>query len=190
MNIIICDKSETMYSGVYHIYIYRRNLSESKSVKNKGLRNKSEKNKLKNGVDEKNDSTPLNLYNIWSPALGIAKNAFDEMIKDLWLYIEDYLNKYEYQRYHHIMCRRPVCVRIKYRTLYKSKDDIGVALSSTDMQHTLNFYSLVKNGESIDEMKKFIYSYIKCYDTLQNDLFNEHRKICTGRVRNSKGLDM
>ncbi|ETW28831.1 hypothetical protein PFFCH_03751 [Plasmodium falciparum FCH/4] len=93
------------------------------------------------------------------------------MIKDLWLYIEDYLNKYEYQRYHHIMCRRPVCVRIKYRTLYKSKDDIGVALSSTDMQHTLNFYSL-------------------CYDTLQNDLFNEHRKICTGRVRNSKGLDM
>lgn len=58
-NIIICDKSETMYSGVYHIYIYRRNLSESKSAKNKGLRNKSEKNKLKNGVDEKNDSTPL-----------------------------------------------------------------------------------------------------------------------------------
>ncbi|KNG74280.1 hypothetical protein PFMG_00533 [Plasmodium falciparum IGH-CR14] len=44
--------------------------------------------------------------------------------------------------------------------------DIGVALSSTDIEHTLNFYKLVKYGTSIDEMKNCIYAFIKYYDTL------------------------
>ncbi|KNG74285.1 hypothetical protein PFMG_00538 [Plasmodium falciparum IGH-CR14] len=38
--------------------------------------------------------------------------------------------------------------------------DIGVALSSTDIEHTLNFYKLVKYGTSIDEMKNCIYAFI------------------------------
>ncbi|ETW45077.1 hypothetical protein PFNF135_00406 [Plasmodium falciparum NF135/5.C10] len=45
--------------------------------------------------------------------------------------------------------------------------DIGIALSFTDLEHTLNFYSLLKDGTSIDEMKHYIYSFIKYYDTLK-----------------------
>ncbi|SOS81608.1 Plasmodium exported protein (PHISTa), unknown, putative [Plasmodium sp. gorilla clade G1] len=153
------------FFSVMQIFLNLLTISGILLLVNKGLRNKSEENKLKNGVDEKNNSIPLSSVCTNSENAVIytdvgtmekSKNAFDEMIKDLWLYIEDYLNKYEYQH----------------------------------MQHTLNFYSLVKNGASIDEIKIFIYLYIKCYDTLQNDLFNEHKKICTGRVKNSKGLDM
>ncbi|CDO63201.1 Plasmodium exported protein (PHISTa), unknown function, fragment [Plasmodium reichenowi] len=57
----------------------------------------------------------------------------------------------------------------KYRTWYKSMHDIGVALSSTDMKNTLNFYKLVKDGTPIDEMKNFIYAFIKYHDILKND---------------------
>ncbi|SOS81667.1 Plasmodium exported protein (PHISTa), unknown, putative [Plasmodium sp.] len=68
--------------------------------------------------------------------------------------------------------------------------DIVVTLSSTDMKNTLNFYKLVKDGKSIDERKKFIYVFIKYYDTLQNDLFNEHKTVFTDRMKNTQRLDM
>ncbi|ETW51551.1 hypothetical protein PFMALIP_00389 [Plasmodium falciparum MaliPS096_E11] len=78
-------------------------------------------------------------YNIWNHVLGIDKEGFDDMLTELSFYIKDYLYKYEYQRYHHI----------------------------EDLEHTLNFYSLLKDGTSIDEMKHYIYSFIKYYDTLK-----------------------
>ncbi|SOS81834.1 Plasmodium exported protein, unknown function, putative [Plasmodium sp.] len=68
--------------------------------------------------------------------------------------------------------------------------DIGVALLSTDIEHTLNFYKLVKDGKSIDEMKNCIYAFIKYYDTLKNDLFNEHKTIFTDRMKNIQRLDI
>ncbi|MBZ2160254.1 hypothetical protein K1I93_09360 [Streptococcus australis] len=68
--------------------------------------------------------------------------------------------------------------------------DIAVTLSSTDMEHALNFYKVVKDRTSIDEMKNFIYAFIKYYDTLKNDLFNEHKTIFTERIKNTQRLDM
>ncbi|ETW44097.1 hypothetical protein PFUGPA_04975 [Plasmodium falciparum Palo Alto/Uganda] len=226
----------------------KRNLSELKSIKNRGLRSTIEKNILKNTVYEKhklkdtldkknysilpssvgcdskdggkyNDDTtkeksnninyndlskqltleelrhvldnfkksPSNqdLYNIWNHALGIAKEGFHNMVKELELYIRDYLNKYEYQSYHH-MKDRNVCIGTKYPTWYKSMNDIGEALSSTDRDHTRGFYGLVKDKASIDEIKNFIYSYIEHYDTLKNELYNEHKKRFTERMNNPK----
>ncbi|KOB85526.1 hypothetical protein PFDG_01022 [Plasmodium falciparum Dd2] len=64
--------------------------------------------------------------------------------------------------------------------------DIGELLSSTDKEYTLNFFGLVKDGASIDEMKEFIYSFIKYYDTLKNELFNEKKNIFTERMKNRK----
>ncbi|SOS79526.1 Plasmodium exported protein (PHISTa), unknown function [Plasmodium sp. gorilla clade G1] len=84
----------------------------------------------------------------------------------------------------------PIYRNTKYRTWYKSMHDIGVTLSSTDMQHTLNFYKLVKYGTSIDERKKFIYAFIMYYYTLQNDLFNEHKTIFIDRMKNTQRLDI
>ncbi|SOS77888.1 Plasmodium exported protein, unknown function, putative [Plasmodium sp. gorilla clade G1] len=69
-------------------------------------------------------------------------------------------------------------------------NDIGEALLSTDIEHTLNFYKLVKDGKSIDEKKNCIYAFIKYYDTLQNDLFNEHKTIFTETIKNTQRLDM
>ncbi|SOV80423.1 Plasmodium exported protein (PHISTa), unknown function [Plasmodium reichenowi] len=57
--------------------------------------------------------------------------------------------------------------------------DIGVALSSIDMKNTLNFYKVVKDRKSIDEMKNYIYDFIKYHDILKNDLFNRHKTIFT-----------
>ncbi|EUR66687.1 hypothetical protein PFBG_04267 [Plasmodium falciparum 7G8] len=39
-------------------------------------------------------------YGIWNLVLGITKEGFEDKVKYLWLYIEDYLKKYEYQCYH------------------------------------------------------------------------------------------
>ncbi|SCM18763.1 Plasmodium exported protein, unknown function, fragment [Plasmodium sp.] len=68
--------------------------------------------------------------------------------------------------------------------------DIGVALLSTDIEHTLNFYKLVKDGKSIDEKKNCIYAFIEYYDTLENGLYNEHKTTFTERIKNTQRLDM
>ncbi|SOS81747.1 Plasmodium exported protein (PHISTa), unknown, putative [Plasmodium sp.] len=86
--------------------------------------------------------------------------------------------------------KMPICRNSKYRTWYKSMHDIGVILSSIYMEHALNFYKLDKYGTSIDERKKFIYAFIKYYDTLKNDLFNEHKTIFTDRMKNTQRLDI
>ncbi|SPJ10073.1 Plasmodium exported protein (PHISTa), unknown, putative [Plasmodium sp. DRC-Itaito] len=85
---------------------------------------------------------------------------------------------------------KPICRNTKYRTWYKSVYDIGFSLSSTDMKNTFNVHKLVKDGISTDEMKKIIYAFIKYYDTLKNDLFNEHKTLFIERMKNTQKLDM
>nr|SPJ13302.1 Plasmodium exported protein, unknown function [Plasmodium sp. DRC-Itaito] len=68
--------------------------------------------------------------------------------------------------------------------------DIGVVLSSTNVEHNFNFHKLVKDGTSIDEIKNYIYAFIKYFDTLENHLFNEYKTIFTGRMKNTQKLDM
>ncbi|CDO61696.1 Plasmodium exported protein, unknown function, fragment [Plasmodium reichenowi] len=68
--------------------------------------------------------------------------------------------------------------------------DIGVALSSTNVEHTLNFHKLVKDGTSIDEMINCIYTFIKYYDTLKNDLFCEYKTIFTEKMKNTQRLEI
>ncbi|SOS81707.1 Plasmodium exported protein, unknown function, putative [Plasmodium sp.] len=68
--------------------------------------------------------------------------------------------------------------------------DIGVALSSTDRKCTHDFFGLVKDGAYIDEIKNYIYIFIKYYDTLKLDLYNEHREIFTERMKNPKRLEI
>ncbi|EUR82583.1 hypothetical protein PFBG_00146 [Plasmodium falciparum 7G8] len=48
----------------------------------------------------------------------------------------------------------------------------------------------VKDGTSIDEMKNYIYAFIKYYDILKNNLFNEHKTIYTERMKNKQRFDM
>ncbi|SCQ12607.1 Plasmodium exported protein (PHISTa), unknown function [Plasmodium sp.] len=138
------------------------------------------------------DERPSNsdLYNIWNQVLGVSKEGFDDILKYLSFYIEEYLLRYEYQRYYYIRGRRPVCSGTEYRTWYKSMHDIGEVLSSTDMENTLKFYNLVKNGASIEELKIFIYTFIKYYNTLKNDLYNEHKRIFTERMKNPQRLNI
>ncbi|ETW62147.1 hypothetical protein PFMC_02248 [Plasmodium falciparum CAMP/Malaysia] len=70
---------------------------------------------------------------------------------------------YKYKFYHHFYhSDRPICVNNKH----------------------------LKDGKSIDEMKNCIYAFIKYYNTLQNDLFNEHKTIFTDRMKNTQKLDM
>ncbi|CDO62236.1 Plasmodium exported protein (PHISTa), unknown function [Plasmodium reichenowi] len=85
---------------------------------------------------------------------------------------------------------KDLCQNTKYRTWYKSMHGIGFALSSTDMKNTLNFYKLVKDGTTIDEMINCIYAFIKYYDTLKNDLINEHKTIFTEWMKNTQKLYM
>ncbi|SOV84226.1 Plasmodium exported protein, unknown function [Plasmodium reichenowi] len=68
--------------------------------------------------------------------------------------------------------------------------DIGVALSSTNVEHTLNFHKLVKYGTSIDEMINCIYAFIKYYDTLKNDLYKEHKTIFTEKMKNTQRIEI
>ncbi|SPJ09516.1 Plasmodium exported protein (PHISTa), unknown, putative [Plasmodium sp. DRC-Itaito] len=85
---------------------------------------------------------------------------------------------------------KPICRNAKYPTWEKSIYDIVVALSCKNVEHTLNFYKLVKDQTSIDEMKNCIYAFIKYYDTLKIDLFNEHKTIFTEKMKNTQCFDI
>nr|SPJ13201.1 Plasmodium exported protein (PHISTa), unknown, putative [Plasmodium sp. DRC-Itaito] len=100
------------------------------------------------------------------------------------------LCNYEYQLYHDFRGTKSIYPNTKYRTWYTSMYYIGVALSSTDMRNTPNFYKLVKDGTSIDEMKNYIYAFIKYFDTLKNHLFNEYKTIFKEKMKNTQKLDM
>ncbi|EUR69662.1 hypothetical protein PFBG_03686 [Plasmodium falciparum 7G8] len=52
-------------------------------------------------------------YGIWNHVLGITQEGFEDKVKYLCLYIEDYSNKYEYQCYHVWDPLYPICVNIK-----------------------------------------------------------------------------
>ncbi|EUT66616.1 hypothetical protein PFAG_06130, partial [Plasmodium falciparum Santa Lucia] len=81
-------------------------------------------------------------HGIWNNVLGITKDGFEDKVKYLCLYIEDYLKKYECQCYHVWDSLNPICVNTKYRTWYKSMHEIGVALSSTDRKCIHDFFGL------------------------------------------------
>ncbi|ETW20259.1 hypothetical protein PFFVO_00883 [Plasmodium falciparum Vietnam Oak-Knoll (FVO)] len=54
------------------------------------------------------------LCSIWSHVLGITKEEFGDILKELTFYIENYLHKYEYQRHRHFGGRHgPDCAGTK-----------------------------------------------------------------------------
>ncbi|SCM18760.1 Plasmodium exported protein (PHISTa), unknown, putative [Plasmodium sp.] len=189
--VVVINVRETVDAGIFDIY--RRNLSELESVEHSGLRSKNENIELKNTLYEKNknisfasyseDDVKYNyvrtegkynseehppkkyFYNIWNHVLCIIKEGFDDILKDLTLYIEDYLHKYAY----HVIIIFWIGIY-----LYMQK------------RNTVH----IKDGASIKEMKIFIYAFIKYYDTLKCDLFNERKTIFTVRMENTQRLDI
>ncbi|KNG75516.1 hypothetical protein PFMG_01697 [Plasmodium falciparum IGH-CR14] len=171
-----------MDGRVYHIY--KRNLFMLESVEHSKFRSNNEKIELKNNVHEQKiiifflvqkltleelynvldnleeHPSNKNFYSIWKNVLCITKEEFDDISKELSFYIEDYLPKYEYPCYNHF----------RY------------------VKDTLNFYNLVKDGVSIDEMKYYVYYFIKYDDSLKIDLYNKHKYIFTERVENTQRL--
>ncbi|EUR82670.1 hypothetical protein PFBG_00015 [Plasmodium falciparum 7G8] len=184
-----------MDGRVYHIY--KRNLFMLESVEHSKFRKGSISENDVNFSDmttegecnhinyimiyqKKEHPSNKNFYSIWKNVLCITKEEFDDISKELSFYIEDYLPKYEYPCYNHFRCKdRPVCAGTKYRTF---------TLSSIDVKDTLNFYNLVKDGVSIDEMKYYVYYFIKYDDSLKIDLYNKHKYIFTERVKYTQRL--
>ncbi|CDO62109.1 Plasmodium exported protein, unknown function, fragment [Plasmodium reichenowi] len=54
--------------------------------------------------------------------------------------------------------------------------------------YTYKVHAIV--GTLIDEIKNYIYAFIKYYDTLKNDLYKEHNTIFTEGMINTERLDM
>ncbi|SCQ12609.1 Plasmodium exported protein (PHISTa), unknown, putative [Plasmodium sp.] len=156
-------------------------IREEENVKLKNT--EDEKVQLKNFVDEKTNNNSLSSEcSNGEVDVKYTKDGFDDMLRDLSYYIDDYLLKCEYQRYDVRDTHK--CLNTMYRIWNTSMHNIGVALSSTDMEYTIKFYNLVKGGGSIDEMNNFINLYIKYYGTLKNDLFNKHIAIFTEKMKN------
>ncbi|SOV84314.1 Plasmodium exported protein (PHISTa-like), putative [Plasmodium sp.] len=114
-----------------------------------------------NNINYKDLSKQLTLQGLDNVLDNLKESPPNEDLYNIWTYALDYLNKYEYQHYQHFGKREPIGVNNKYSTWYKSMHGIGEKVFSTDIEYTFNFYSLIKNEASIDEKKKFIYSYIK-----------------------------
>ncbi|SOV20011.1 Plasmodium exported protein (PHISTa), unknown function [Plasmodium sp. gorilla clade G2] len=92
-------------------------ISQYNNINYNNVSNKFTLKVLHNVLDSlKKRSYDEDLYNMWNHVLNVAKKVFDHILKDLWLYIEDYILKYKYQYYHICIQYNYICLKSMYIT--------------------------------------------------------------------------
>ncbi|SOV16398.1 Plasmodium exported protein (PHISTa-like), unknown function [Plasmodium sp. gorilla clade G2] len=111
------------------------------------------------------------LKNIWNHAMAIVKEDFDSVLKDLKELIQKYLDNDYYYSY--------AC--IKYKPVYASiweenSSRFNKTLESEQKKYTDKFFSLIKGKPTLDDILKFIYSFLEHFRKFKKELHKKHKK--------------
>ncbi|KYN93110.1 exported protein (PHISTa) [Plasmodium gaboni] len=108
-----------------------------------------------------------NLRNIWNHAVGIAKEGVDDIQRELKGLIQKYLDN-------------DVCDERGdwlYETIWKRNlFSFCDKISTEEVKYTKNFYNLINGKHTIDDILKFIYSFLEHFKTLKKELHQKHHK--------------
>ncbi|SCQ12644.1 Plasmodium exported protein (PHISTa), unknown, putative [Plasmodium gaboni] len=112
------------------------------------------------------------LRNIWNHTLGVAKEGLDDILKELKASIQKYLDNDIYKGGYK---------RTNKSYVYKSILDQNISrlnktLVTEEILSTNNFYTLINNKHTLDDILKFIYSYLEHFKTLKKELHKKHQK--------------
>ncbi|SOV20440.1 Plasmodium exported protein (PHISTa), unknown function [Plasmodium sp. gorilla clade G2] len=111
------------------------------------------------------------LRNIWSHTVGVAKEGVVDIQKALKASIQkyldnDFLNKFIQGKDHYVYNFR----------LKEHITNILAAVATEEGEYTKHFYTLINKKHTLDDILKFIYSFLEHFKTLKKQLYEQHQK--------------
>ncbi|SOV23555.1 Plasmodium exported protein (PHIST), unknown function [Plasmodium sp. DRC-Itaito] len=112
------------------------------------------------------------LRNIWNHTLGVAKEDLDNIYQQLKASIQKYLDDDFLDTLDDSAF--DVCA-YNYR-LQGHISRLNQAVGKEEVKYTKDFYNLINNKHTLDDILKFIYSYLEHFKTLKKELHQKHQK--------------
>ncbi|SOV20404.1 Plasmodium exported protein (PHISTa), unknown function [Plasmodium sp. gorilla clade G2] len=122
------------------------------------------------------------LKNIWNHTIGVAKEGVDDIEKNLKRSIQKYLDN----DFHKSFCcnhEEFVFNSIWEKNISRFYRTIG----THEIEYTKTFFRLINEEHTLDDVLKFIYSFIEHFQTLKKELHEEHQKELLQKI--AKVLD-
>ncbi|SOV76028.1 Plasmodium exported protein (PHIST), unknown, putative [Plasmodium sp. gorilla clade G3] len=150
----------------------KSNISVSNINYNDTSKNLTEKELLDVLSSLKECPSKADLRNIWNHTIGVAKEGLDDIQKELKASIQKYLDNDFLTRIEHSS-------HTVYAYDYILKGYIlklHQAVTSEELLHTKDFFSLINGKHTLDDILKFIYSFLEYIKTLKKELHEKHQK--------------
>ncbi|SOS78213.1 acyl-CoA binding protein, isoform 1, ACBP1, putative [Plasmodium sp. gorilla clade G1] len=113
------------------------------------------------------------LKNIWTHTIGVAKGGIDNMLNVLKGLIQKYLDNDIYEGYDTGRGN----IRFSYERIWKQNlGNVCEIVGTKEEEHTKNFFNLINREHTLDDILKFIYSFLDHFDTLKKELHEETQK--------------
>ncbi|SOV21214.1 Plasmodium exported protein (PHIST), unknown, putative [Plasmodium sp. DRC-Itaito] len=112
------------------------------------------------------------LRNIWNHTCGIAKEDLDNIYQQLKASIQKYLDD-------DFLCMVDNSPRGVFSYNYRLKEHISrifQAVGNEEVEYTKDFYKLINGKHTLDDILKFIYSFLEHIKTLKKQLHQKHQK--------------
>ncbi|SOS76416.1 Plasmodium exported protein (PHISTa), unknown, putative [Plasmodium sp. gorilla clade G1] len=148
-----------------------RNISISSINNNDASKNLTEKElyEFLNSLEE----CPSNedLRKIWTKTLAVAKGGFDDIHKELKELIQKYLDNDIYTTF------RFIKRKFGYENIWEENIfRFYRTVANEEVQYSNDFYKLINDEHTLDDVLKFIYSFLEHFKTLKKELPEEHQK--------------
>ncbi|SCQ12717.1 Plasmodium exported protein (PHIST), unknown, putative [Plasmodium gaboni] len=112
------------------------------------------------------------LRNIWNHTMGVAKEDLDNIYQQLKASIQKYLDD-------DFLVTLDHSSRDVFAYNHRLKEHISriiQAVGNEEVEYTKDFYKLINNKHTLDDILKFIYSYLERLKTLKKELHQKHQK--------------
>ncbi|SOV20005.1 Plasmodium exported protein (PHISTa), unknown function [Plasmodium sp. gorilla clade G2] len=110
------------------------------------------------------------LRNIWNHTVGVAKGGLDDIQRELKGLIQKYLDNDTYR--HDIMGREEYL----YNNIWQQNlSSLCTTVGSEVVENTNRFFSLINGEHTLDDILKFIYSFLEHFETLKKELHEKHQ---------------
>ncbi|SCQ12808.1 Plasmodium exported protein (PHISTa), unknown, putative [Plasmodium sp.] len=107
------------------------------------------------------------LRNLWNHTIGVAKEDFDDIQKDLKGSIQKYLDNSINEG-----SQNNLYDNIWERNLWRFCRTVG----TEELEYTNKFFNLVNSKHTLDDILKFIYSFLEYFNKLKKELYEKHQK--------------
>ncbi|SOV83943.1 Plasmodium exported protein (PHISTa), unknown function [Plasmodium sp.] len=114
---------------------------------------------------------------IWSHTVGVAKEGFDDIQKELKTSIQKYLDSDIYPIFR--------CIKGKFgyeRIWNENISGFYGTVANVELEYTKRFLALINGEHTLDDVLKFIYSFLEYFEILKKKLREEHQEELFRRI--------